>query len=121
MNTATIAAPKAAERMFNVGDKTTCQFGNSTDTSGYCTDVPVEIIGVLDCKITERRFYLVKKEGQDNFVGRAALARKPRDSSPIKGVLYCTSARSFGKGTNGEHFGFMSLADAKRSLGFNEA
>jgi hypothetical protein len=121
MNTATIAAPKAAELTFNVGDKTTCQFGNSFDTSGYCTDVPVEIIGVLDCKINLRRFYLVKKEGQDNFVGRAAIARNPRGSKPIKGVLYCTNARSFGKGTNGERFGFMSLEDAKLSLGFNDA
>jgi hypothetical protein len=112
-----------------IGTLTTCQFGNPTDTSGYEGYAPVEIIGVTKCEITKRNYYLVKKVGE-NFVGRASMPVRqsvnPKyleegddpEYSGVKGVLYCTSARSYGEGSRGAHLGFMTLGHSAHSLGF---
>jgi hypothetical protein len=106
----TTTAIKPAEMEFQVGERTTCQFGNPHDTDWTeetHTHVAVDIVEKKFCEITKRMYYLVAKCDVPDFVGRATLTRQPRhpEDDVIKGVLYCTNARSFGKGTRGERFG----------------
>lgn len=116
MKIAAPAEPVAAHEVeFNRGDKTTCQFGNPSDSDWEVAthaNVAVEIIEKMSCEITGRMYYLVKKIGQD-YVGRAAVAR----GSEIKGALYCTNARSY---KVGHWTGIETIHQAARSLGFGE-
>jgi hypothetical protein len=90
-----------------VGDETTCQFGNSSDTSGYEKNTKVVVVGI------QFRFgptYLVQKVGQE-YYGCATLRGFQTD---VYGVLYCTDARVVGKGVGGT----WDRARCVESLGF---
>lgn len=121
----TTTALKTTEMEFYVGERTTCQFGNPHDTDWSeetHANVAVDIVEKKFCDITRRMYYLVAKVDVPDFVGRATLTRQPRhpEDDTIQGMLYCTNARSFGKGTRGERFGFLTLDQAATSLGFGD-
>ena len=77
-----------------VGDESTCQFGNSSDTHGYEKNTKVVVVGI------QFRFgpvYLVQKVGQE-YYGLATLRGFQDD---VYGALYCTDARVVGNGVGG--------------------
>jgi hypothetical protein len=105
-----------------VGDTTTCQFGNSFDTDwteATHANQDVKILAITECEFTKKTYYLVKRVDGSNLVGRAAVPyRRTDEADYCQGMLYCTNARSFGPGSHGERFGFMTLEQAAGSLGF---
>ena len=107
---------------FNIGDRTTCQFGNSFDTDWSETthaNQPVIVIGKLECEITKKTYYLVKQDGVD-FVARASVPyRRNEDPDYCKGELYSTNGRSFGSRAKA-WTGVTTLEQAAQSLGFTE-
>lgn len=97
---------------FNVGDETTCQFGNASDTFGYAENIPVRVIGKHSPAGTI--VYLVKRLDTDNYVGTAV--RYPRPEM-IKGELYCTCAVRYGPVPDVPQC--VTLAGAAYAMGFN--
>jgi hypothetical protein len=123
INTIVTTAADAAhlEATLAIGDVTTCQFGNPGDTSwdeATHGNQEVSIIDILNCEVTGRPYYLVKKVGQD-YVGRASVPRAPRGEfgEAKLGTLYCTNARTFGALAK-DWTGISTLDQAKHSLGF---
>ncbi len=114
---------KAQEIELNIGDETTCQFGNPGDT-GWTEEadgcVPVKVVLKEYCDMTKRMYYLVVKLDNPEYLGRAAVSRTPRhkdeEDSP-QGVLYCTNARTFGASAQ-TWTGIRTFAQAARSLSF---
>jgi hypothetical protein len=120
MNTQTAIAK---EIEFNVGDVTTCQFGNWFDTnwssSTHC-NIAVKIEHKEFCSITQRTYYLITKVADPEHVGRASIARPSRihGDKPIAGVLYCTDARTIGSKCKA-WTGIRTFVQEARSLRFN--
>lgn len=108
-----------ARPQFVVGDISTCQFGNPSDTD-YDAEthehVPVIVLAIDVCEVTKRPYYLVAKVDDREYVGRASDVRA-RPNSGVEGELYCTNARMIGSKAQ-KWTGIETLEDAARSLGF---
>lgn len=82
-----------AKNNLTIGSYAKCQYGDSRDTTGSITNVPVQIIDMS----SDGKYFLVKKEGLEHY-GRAiakeflSKAMLPRVSNP----LYC-SVSVYGK------------------------
>lgn len=100
-------------KQFEVGQETTCQFGNKSDTFGYAENVPVRVIGKQDPAGTI--VYLVQRLDDEEYVGTAV--RYPRPEM-INGELYCTCAVRYGKNPDARRL--TTLEAAAYAMGFNE-
>ncbi len=106
MNTAT-NIPK-----FTVGQITTAQLGNPREL-GYRPHCKVEVLAVKEA-FSGFYLYLIKPVGVDGFIASAT----ETISEDVLGELYATDGRSFGAGSSGEKFGFITEEQARRSLDF---
>lgn len=102
--------------MFQVGQVVSCQFGNPRER-GYRPNCQATIIATRE-SFPGFNIFLVKKVGQEGFIGAAVATSEELAADGVQGELYCTDGRSFGPGTAGERFGFLTEADARTSLGF---
>lgn len=111
----------AAAPVFQVGDISTCQFGNPSDTN-YVAEthehVPVIILATQNCEITKITYYLVAKLDDREYIGRASDVRGRRHCGDIQGEMYCTNARMFGSKAQ-KWTGIETFYEAARSLGFD--
>lgn len=95
----------------NVGDVVTCQFGNSSDTSGY-QEAAIVTIMVIQNQLCGKA-YLVKENDRESL-GLATLGQ-PHDD--VESTLYCTNARRYGDLAQA-FTGIKTLEEAALSLGF---
>lgn len=107
------AIENAAEFKFAIGEETTCQFGNATDSSGYSPDHKVRVIASKVDGIG-MKMYLVEKCDDAEYIGAAI---ESLEGGGIKGALYCTNARSFGSKAQ-NWTGIRTKPQAAYSLGF---
>lgn len=113
--------PVKTETEFNVGDKTTCQFGNRFDTDwteATHGNQAVTIIAKDRCDITRKMFYLVKQDDQE-FLARAYIPYVRDGAEPVLGTLYSTSGRSYGRRLYARNGRCQSIYNAAHSLGFD--
>jgi hypothetical protein len=106
---------------FNVGDYTTCQFGNPFDTDwteATHADQSVMIIAKERCEITRKMFYLVKQDGKE-FLARAYVPYTCEGAEPPKGALYSTNGRSYGTRGQQRTGRCDGIYNAAHSLGFD--
>lgn len=102
--------------MFQINNTVTCQFGNPGER-GYRPNQQAVIIAARE-SFPGFNIFLVKQVGREDFLGAAVVTSEELAADGVQGQLYCTDGRSFGPGTAGERFGFLTEADARRSLGF---
>jgi len=101
---------------FQVGNVVRAQLGNEGERH-YRSDCDVEVLAIRANAIGYP-IYLVKPIGESNFIAVAMDMCGSPIEDEIKGRLYSTDGRIFGKGTDGERFGFLTEDQARKSLGF---
>lgn len=97
---------------FNIGSIVAAQIGNPGE-SNYKPNCQVEILAVKGDSLG-KPLYLVCPVDSTDFLAVASETQDPE----IAGSLYSTNARVYGAGTSGEKFGFLTAAQAMKSLGF---
>jgi len=97
---------------FTIGQVTTAQLGNPRER-GYRPNCQVEVLAMKET-FPGLFLYLIKPVGVEGFLASAT----ETISEDILGELYATDGRSFGAGSSGEKFGFVTEDQARRSLGF---
>lgn len=93
-------------------ESSTCQFGNPSDTIGYETDVPIEVLAVNHRGVLGD-IYFVKVEKRAYY--GAALKKSdinPRIAQNIQGDYYCTSAIGLVRGKE------LTVEQAAQIFGF---
>ncbi len=101
---------------FQIGQIVSAQLGNEGERS-YRPECGVVVLAIRADSFGSP-IYLVKPTDSEDFICTAVDVTNIPIKDEIKGQLYSTDGRFFGKGTKGEAFGLLTEEQARNSLGF---